>query len=171
MTRRRSGGLGRLGRDHVWSCDFVQDQPADGRPLKILTLIDEHSPERLAIDVARSLKHRGRRRSGSPTCSSAAAAPEFIRSDNGAEFTENAVRDWLREVNVKTSSIESERSRRAVYISSFGRQAAERAVRRRIDRYAVRNQGDHQTLETALQRRLAAQLAALSPPGSRDDVD
>lgn len=29
-------------RDHVWGCDFVHDQISDGRPLRMLTLIDEH---------------------------------------------------------------------------------------------------------------------------------
>ena len=28
--------------------------------------------------------------------------PDYIRSDNGSEFTATAVRDWLRRVGVKT---------------------------------------------------------------------
>ena len=42
-------------RDHVWSCDFVQDRTSDGRAFRMLTLIDESSRECLAIDVARRL--------------------------------------------------------------------------------------------------------------------
>jgi transposase InsO family protein len=30
-------------KDHVWSYDFVHDRTHNGRPLKILTLIDEHT--------------------------------------------------------------------------------------------------------------------------------
>ena len=41
--------------DHVWSYDFVHDQTNDGRPLRMLTLIDEHSRECLTIDVKRRL--------------------------------------------------------------------------------------------------------------------
>lgn len=32
--------------------------------------------------------------------------PEYIRSDNGAEFTANKLRDWLREIGVITAYIE-----------------------------------------------------------------
>jgi transposase InsO family protein len=42
-------------RDHVWSYDFVSDRTSNGRPLKILTIIDEHSRECLAIHVARQI--------------------------------------------------------------------------------------------------------------------
>jgi transposase InsO family protein len=41
---------------HVWSYDFVADWTSDGRAIRMLTLIDEHTRECLAIDVARSLK-------------------------------------------------------------------------------------------------------------------
>jgi hypothetical protein len=42
-------------RDHVWSYDFVFDRTHDGRPLRMLTVIDEYTRECLAIDVARNL--------------------------------------------------------------------------------------------------------------------
>jgi transposase InsO family protein len=31
--------------DQVWAIDFVSDATADGRPLKILTVTDEHTRE------------------------------------------------------------------------------------------------------------------------------
>jgi len=40
--------------DHVWTYDFVKDQTTDGRPLKILTVVDEHTRECVAAPVARS---------------------------------------------------------------------------------------------------------------------
>lgn len=43
-------------QDHVWSYDFVADRTSDGRSIRMLTLIEEHTRECLAIDVARSLK-------------------------------------------------------------------------------------------------------------------
>ncbi|REK40586.1 MAG: IS3 family transposase, partial [Planctomycetota bacterium] len=42
-------------KDHVWSYDFVHTRAHDGRKLRMLTLIDEHTRECLAIDVARRL--------------------------------------------------------------------------------------------------------------------
>ena len=71
----------------------------------MLTVIEEHTRECLAIHVQRRLRHddvlavltdlftqRG--------------APEHIRSDNGAEFTAQAIRDWLGRIGVKTLYIE-----------------------------------------------------------------
>jgi len=105
-------------KDHVWSYDFVADRTKDGRPLKILTLIDEYSRECLAIKVARSIRsqdvleclaelfvHRG--------------TPDHIRSDNGPEFTARAVRGWLGRVDVKTLFIEPGSPWENGYVESF----------------------------------------------------
>ena len=43
-------------RHHVWAYDFVADRTHDGRPLKILTIVEEYSRECLAIVVARWLR-------------------------------------------------------------------------------------------------------------------
>ncbi len=48
-----------LYRNHVWSFDFVQAQTHDGRSLRILTLIDEHSRACLALKVARRINSIG----------------------------------------------------------------------------------------------------------------
>ena len=45
-----------LYRHHVWAYDFVADRTDDGRPLKMLTVLDEYSRECLAILVARRLQ-------------------------------------------------------------------------------------------------------------------
>ena len=42
-------------RDHVWSYDFVFDRTADGRPLRLLPIVDEYTRECLSIDVGRRL--------------------------------------------------------------------------------------------------------------------
>lgn len=41
--------------NHVWSDDFVLMRTHDGRPLRLLVVIDEHSRRCLAIRVARRL--------------------------------------------------------------------------------------------------------------------
>ena len=40
-------------KDHVWSYDFVTDRTSDGRAFRMLTMIDEHTLECLAIHVER----------------------------------------------------------------------------------------------------------------------
>ena len=43
-------------RLHVWAYDFLTARTHDGRPLKILTVVEEYSRECLAIVVARRLR-------------------------------------------------------------------------------------------------------------------
>ena len=92
-------------KDHVWSYDFVMDRTAEDRSIRMLTLIDEHTRECLAIDVARSLKHSDvlERLSDSFV---RRGVPRYICSDNGSEFTAKAVREWLEKVGVQTLFIE-----------------------------------------------------------------
>ena len=92
-------------RNHVWAYDFVQARTHDGRTFRMLTVIDEFSRECLAIAVARHLRSDDVlhvltylfTRHG---------APDYIRSDNGSEFTAKAVRAWLPRVGAKTLYIE-----------------------------------------------------------------
>jgi putative transposase len=86
-------------KDHVGSVDFVFERTHDGRPLRLLTLVDEYTRECLAIDVERRLDSELDRLEQlfvSP------GTPESIRSDDGAEFTATAVRNWLPRVGVDT---------------------------------------------------------------------
>ena len=43
-------------RHHVWAYDFVAERTHDGRPVKILAVVDEYSRECLALVVARQLR-------------------------------------------------------------------------------------------------------------------
>ena len=42
-------------RNHVWAYDFCADRTHDGRPLRMLVVMDEFTRECLSIDVARKL--------------------------------------------------------------------------------------------------------------------
>lgn len=107
-----------LHRDHVWSYDFVADRTKDGRPLKMLTLIDEYTRESLAIPVARRLVA-----DDVIECLTdlfvTRGVPEHIRSDNGPEFTATAIREWLGRIGVKTLFIEPGSPWENGYIESF----------------------------------------------------
>ena len=105
-------------KDHVWSYDFVFDRTHDGRPLKMLTLMDEYTRECLAIDVDRRLDSEDvLYRLGRLFVER--GVPEHIRSDNGPEFTAEAVRAWLPRVGVKTLFIEPGSPWENGYIESF----------------------------------------------------
>ena len=90
---------------HVWSYDFVADRIHDGRAFRMLTVIDEYRRECLAIHVQRRLRH-DEVLAVLTDLFTQRGAPEYIRSDNGAEFTAQAVRDWLGRIGVKTLYIE-----------------------------------------------------------------
>ena len=105
-------------RNHVWSYDFVADRTRDGRSMKMLTVIDEYSRECLAIVTERNLKS-----DDVLDCLTEMfirhGAPEYIRSDNGSEFTAKVVRRWLSNIGVQTLYIEPGSPWENGYIESF----------------------------------------------------
>ena len=105
-------------KDHVWSYDFVHARTHEGRSFRMLTVIDEYTRECLAIDVARNLRSDDVLERLAWLMSTR-GVPKYIRSDNGAEFTANVVRDWLKKVNVKTLFIEPGSPWENGYIESF----------------------------------------------------
>jgi putative transposase len=118
-------------RNHVWAYDFVHDRTRDGRGLRMLTIMDEYTRECLAIDVGRKLSHddvmhrladlffrRG--------------IPEYIRSDNGSEFTAKAIRKWLNNVGVTTLYIEPGSPWENGYIESFNGKLRDELLNREV---------------------------------------
>ena len=107
-----------LGKDHVWSYDFVTDRTERGGRLRMLTVVDEYTRECLTVeaarhftglDVVRTLDElfmiRGR--------------PRYIRSDNGPEFASKAVKQWLKAQDVGTLFVEPGSPWENGYIESF----------------------------------------------------
>jgi len=105
-------------KDHVWSYDLVIAWTTNGTAFRILVIIDEYTRECLAMKVDRRIRSqdvidqlyylfliRG--------------IPEHIRSDNGPEFTAEAIRNWLSKVGVKTLFIEPGSPWENGYIESF----------------------------------------------------
>ena len=120
-------------KDHVWSYDFVADRTSDGRAFRMLTLIDEHTRECLAIDVARKLKS-GDVLERLSDLFVRRGVPRYIRSDNGPEFTAKQVREWLGKVGVKTLFIEPGSPWENGYCESFnGRLRDEMLAREQFD--------------------------------------
>ena len=117
--------------NHVWAYDFCADRTHDGRPLRMLVVVDEFTRECLSIDVGRKLKSEDvlerltelfvRRR-----------LPEHIRSDNGPEFTSKRVRDWLSDLGVKTLFIEPGSPWENGYVESFNGKMRDELLNREI---------------------------------------
>jgi hypothetical protein len=77
----------------------------DGKAFRLLTIIDAYPRECLAIEVSRRLDAAAVLYRWTDLFVSR-RPPDYIRSDNGPEFTATAVREWLSRVGVKTLSIE-----------------------------------------------------------------
>jgi len=105
-------------QNHVWSYDFMMSRTHDGRPLRFLTIVDEHTRECLAIDVERRMNHQ-HVLAQLTNLFITHGVPDYIRSDNGSEFTAKAVREWLGRVGVKTLYIAPGSPWENGYIESF----------------------------------------------------
>ena len=88
-------------RNHVWSYDFVEDKTYDGRKFRMLNLIDEFTRECIAIRVRRKLNSRDVLMVLSKLFIQR-GVPDYVRSDNGAEFIAKIVRKWFADTDVKT---------------------------------------------------------------------
>ena len=105
-------------RNHVWSYDFVAERTSDGRPLRMLNVVDEYSRECLKIHIDRQVKAADVVFELSELFIEQ-GVPEYLRSDNGSEFTADFIRDWLRRVGAKTLFIEPGSPWENGYIESF----------------------------------------------------
>jgi Integrase core domain len=79
---------------------------ADGRPIKILTVTDEHTREALATPAARRIGADDTASMLERVVERRGRAPELIRCDNGPEFIAQSLRDWCRFAGVSTGYIE-----------------------------------------------------------------
>jgi putative transposase len=79
--------------NHVWSYDVVLGRTQDGRPLKLLTVVDEYTRECLAIAVRRRSTSREVQEVWSELFLRR-GCPTHIRSDNGPEFIARMLRQW-----------------------------------------------------------------------------
>ena len=101
-----------------WSLDFVHDQFASGRRFRILNIVDDVTKEclgaipdtsisgrRVARELAAIIDRRGK--------------PGMIVSDNGTEFTCNAMLAWCKDMNVNWHFIAPGKPMQNGFVESF----------------------------------------------------
>jgi putative transposase len=107
-ARPADGSVRRHRAEHphqVWAMDFQFNATADGRRLKFLNVIDEHSHLCLAIRVGRRYKAKGMV-AVLQELTALYPTPAFIRSDNGPEFIAHVLRNWCEGSGTTTAYIE-----------------------------------------------------------------
>jgi transposase InsO family protein len=97
----------------------------------MLVVIDEYTRECLAIEVARKLSSRDVLRVLAHLFIRR-GTPDYIRSDNGPEFTAKAVRNWLERVSVQTLFIEPGSPWENGYCESFNGKLRDELLNREI---------------------------------------
>jgi putative transposase len=100
--------------------DYQFDQTTDGRILKLLNVVDEHTREALTITVDRRIDADATVEVLDRLATERGAVPRFIRMDNGPELTANALRDWCRFNQAGTSYIEPGSPWQNPYVETFG---------------------------------------------------
>lgn len=105
-------------RGHVWSWDFINGRTVRGGRLKMLTVVDEYTRECHLIHVARRIKARDvLDQLFRLICQH--GAPRYIRSDNGSEFIEQRLQQWLQAAEIRTLYIEPGSPWQNGFIESF----------------------------------------------------
>ncbi len=161
--------------NHVWSYDFVSDQTADGRRLKLLVVLDEYTRESLTIEVQRRIKARDVL-AALEYLFAIRGAPQYLRSDNGPEFVAEAIQVWLKQSGVGTLYIAPGSPWENAYIESFNSRLRDellntevfgnlREARVLVEEYRLRynHHRPHSSLNYATPAAFAAACLASAP--------
>ena len=101
-----------------WSLDFVHDQFANGRRFRVLNVVDDVTRECLAAIPDTSIS--GARVARELTAVIAARGkPSMIVSDNGTEFTSNAILSWAAECRIEWHYIAPGKPMQNGFVESF----------------------------------------------------
>jgi putative transposase len=104
--------------NHVWTYDILFDRLADGRPFKTLSVLDEFTRECVGILAATSILAEDVI-SFVDEIMQQRSSPVFLRSDNGSEFTAEAVQIWLAKKSVGPAFIPPGQPWKNGFIESF----------------------------------------------------
>ncbi|MGO7020500.1 IS3 family transposase [Rhizobium leguminosarum] len=101
-----------------WSLDFVHDQFACGRRFRVLNVVDDVTRECLAAIPDTSISGRRVARELT-TLIERRGKPDMIVSDNGTEFTSNAILAWSKDHKVEWHYIAPGKPMQNGYVESF----------------------------------------------------
>lgn len=103
---------------HIWSMDFMRDSMANGRTIKVLSVVDEYTRKCFRIEVDTSIN--GVRVVRVLTeIAQTEGFPGIIIIDNGPEFISKALDAWAYERGVKLTFIRPGKPVENAYIESF----------------------------------------------------
>ena len=101
-----------------WSLDFVSDSFTDGRRFRVLTVVDDHTRECLALVADTSLSGRRVVRELDAVIARR-GRPLTVVSDNGTEFTSMAILRWSQDRQIDWHYIAPGKPMQNAFIESF----------------------------------------------------
>ena len=101
-----------------WSLDFVSDQLTDGRRFRIMTVVDDCTRECLALIADTSLSGARVARELA-TLFGTRGKPQTVVSDNGTEFTSNAILTFADDCKIDWHDIAPGKPTQNAFIESF----------------------------------------------------
>jgi putative transposase len=126
VKRRKRKRLVRVGQpaylatepNQQWSLDFVHDRLANGRTIRVLTVVDTFTRECLALEVDTCLPSRRVTRALDRVISEC-GRPERIRMDNGSGLTSRHFLAWGIDHRIELNHIEPGKPVQNAFIESF----------------------------------------------------
>jgi putative transposase len=107
-----------VGPTERWSMDFVHDALADGRPFRVLTVVDQWSRQSPILEAASSMSGLTVGAALDQAIASG-IAPRSITVDHGTEFMSRALEDWAFARGVQLDFIRPGKPVENAYIESF----------------------------------------------------
>ncbi|WP_346825015.1 IS3 family transposase (plasmid) [Ralstonia solanacearum] len=109
-----------LAQNQVWSMDFMHDQLADGRSIRLFNVIDDFNREALGIEIDFSLPSERVIRSLEQIIGWR-GKPRSIRCDNGPEYLSRLITTWAQANGIKLEYIQPGKPQQNAYVERFNR--------------------------------------------------
>jgi putative transposase len=126
VRRKKRKRLMRVGQPSIaatrpnqqWAIDFVHDRMANGRTMRVLSIVDTFTRECLALEVDTCLPSRRVTRALDGVIAER-GKPERIRMDNGAELTSRHFLAWGIERRIELVHIQPGKPIQNAHVESF----------------------------------------------------
>ena len=106
--------------NQTWSMDFMHDQLANGRSIRLLNVLDDYNREGLGIEVDFSLPSERVTRSLDQIIEWR-GQPAKIRCDNGPEYNSAVLQNWAKRKGITIEFIQPGKPQQNAYIERYNR--------------------------------------------------
>jgi putative transposase len=109
--------------DERWSVDFISDSLANGRSMRVMTMVDDYTHEGLALEPSFSFPTLRVIRVLEAVALERGSFPAILKFDNGPEFTSHAMLRWAAERNIELHFIDPGKPMQNGSVESFNARA------------------------------------------------